>query len=145
MPRLKSCQYCGRIHSTAFDCGRKPKRKYQYKRPDADSFRNTNQWKRKRDVIKERDHYLCQVCIRGLYNTIKIFNSESLEVHHCDKLRDNFEKRMDDDNLLTVGEYHHKKCASGEIPKEVVKKIILEQMSGIPPGGGILGGPVSGT
>lgn len=145
MPRLKSCQYCGRIHASDYDCGKKPKKKYRYKRPDADSIRNTSQWKRKRDQIKERDHYLCQICIRELYNTIRIFNPEALEVHHCEKLRDNFDKRLDDDNLLTVCEYHHKKCDSGEIPQDVVKKIILEQLSEIPPGVGILGGASSGT
>ena len=134
MARLKSCQYCSRIHSTDYDCGKRPKRKYKYIRPDEDTFRNTSVWRKKRDEIRERDNYLCQICIRNLYNTTRILNSEELEVHHCEKLRDNYEKRLDNDNLLTVCEYHHKRCDLGEIPRDIVKKIILEQEAGIPPG-----------
>lgn len=134
MPRLRSCQYCGKIHATDFDCGKKPQKKYKYIRPEYDSFRNTVKWKLKREEIKERDYFLCQICRRNLYNTKRILNPESLEVHHCEKIREDYEKRLDNDNLLTVCEYHHKKCDSGEIPKEIVQEIIREQEQGIPPG-----------
>lgn len=134
MTRLKSCQYCGRIHRSDFDCGKKPQRKYRYIRPEHDSFRNTAKWKRKREEIKIRDKYLCQICIRNLYHTERILNAEKLEVHHCEPLREAYEKRLDNDNLLTMCEYHHKRCDSGEIPKEIVQKIIAEQEQGIPPG-----------
>ena len=38
-----------------------------------------------------------------------------------------WEKRLDDDNLLTVCQMHHEMAENGEIPYEVVKGIIDEQ------------------
>lgn len=122
---LKSCKYCGRIHDSKFDCGKKPKMMYQ--RTDKDKFRYSRAWDRKRTEIKERDKYLCQICIRKLYNTLNQFTYDGLEVHHAVKLNEAYEKRLDNDNLLTLCIYHHKMADKGEIPFDVIKKIIKEQ------------------
>lgn len=122
---LRSCQYCNRIHDSKFDCGKKPKS--MYSRTDKDKFRYSRQWNDKRTEIKERDKYLCQVCIRNLYNTINQFTYDGLEVHHADKLNESYDKRLDDDNLLTLCIYHHKMADRGEIPVSVIKNIIKEQ------------------
>ena len=66
---LRSCQYCGRIHDNKFICSQKPTRK-KYT-TEADKFRSTNKWRKKREEIKNRDLYLCQICIRELHNTKK--------------------------------------------------------------------------
>jgi len=122
---LKSCQYCGRIHDSKFACSQKPQRK-KYN-TEADKFRWTSLWQKKREEIKQRDLYLCQICERDLYNTTNKYNSKDLEVHHNIPINENYNKRLDNNNLLTVCHYHHERCESGEITREEVQKIIDEQ------------------
>lgn len=122
---LKSCQYCGRIHNSGYICPYKPIRKSKI--TEADKFRWTSLWQKKREEIKQRDLYLCQICIRQLYKTIVKYNTEELEVHHNVPINEDYNKRLDNDNLLTVCHSHHEMCESGEIPREEVQKIIKEQ------------------
>lgn len=96
-------------------------------RSKKDSFRSTSAWQRKAEEIKERDHYLCQVCIRNLYGTKIRLNHESLSVHHAIPLEIDFEKRLDNNNLLTVCSMHHEMAEGSKIPLQVVQKIIAEQ------------------
>lgn len=128
---LRSCSYCGRIHDSKYICADKPVRKKQI--TEADKFRWTSLWQRKRMEIKQRDLYLCQICIRELYNTITKYNTEELEVHHNVPINEDYDKRLDNDNLLTVCNFHHEMCESGEIPREVVQQIINEQERKISP------------
>lgn len=122
---LKSCSYCGRIHDSKHDCGKKPVcRKIRGKK---DVFRSTAEWQRKAKEIKERDNYLCQICVRNMYETNRRLNSENLSVHHAIPLENNFEKRLDNDNLLTVCSKHHEMAESGKIPLQIIQKIIAEQ------------------
>lgn len=114
-----------RIHDSKFDCGKKPVRKKRGN--DKDRFRWTQAWQRKRAEIKERDKYLCQVCIRKLYDTTNQFNYNDLEVHHAVSLEEDFDKRLDNDNLIALCEGHHEMAECGEIPKEVIQNIIKEQ------------------
>lgn len=129
---LKSCSSCGHIHDSKYICPQKQKaindrqRRYKADR-DIDKFRNTKAWRDKRVRIKARDNYLCQICIRKLYGTINQYTYTNLSVHHAESLEDAWEKRLDDDNLLTTCDMHHEKMESGEIPKDVVLKIIAEQ------------------
>lgn len=83
---LKSCQYCQKIHDSKYNCHMKPVKKNH--RTECDRFRYTSAWQQKREEIKERDRYLCQVCIRNLYDTTRKFNSNDLSVHHANKLND---------------------------------------------------------
>ncbi len=128
---LKSCQYCQKIHDSKYDCGKKPPK--MNKCSANDRFRYTSAWQQKRRDIRERDRYLCQVCIRKLYGTTRQFNSESLSVHHANKLNDAYDRRLDDSNLLTLCEQHHRMADDGTIPKEQILAIIEEQQSH-PPG-----------
>lgn len=60
---LRACKYCGRIHDSKYDCGMKPK--YHGKVNDKkEKFRWTKAWQSMREQIRERDNYLCQLCIR---------------------------------------------------------------------------------
>lgn len=126
---LKSCQYCGNIHDSKYICAKKPIKKKQIS--EADKFRRTSRWQKKREEIKKRDLYLCQICIRELYNTVTKYNTKELSVHHNIPINENYDKRLDNDNLLTVCSYHHEMCESGAISREDVKKIIDEQESKI--------------
>lgn len=120
---LRSCKYCGRIHDGKYICPRKPIRK-SYKKTEEDRFRNTKAWQRKRDNIKDRDKGLCQVCIRKIYNTIKRYNYMDIEVHHIVPLRENYELRLEDDNLISLCKYHHELAEKGDIPRELLKSMI---------------------
>lgn len=122
---LKSCQYCGKIHQKNFDCGKRPKMKKQY--TDNDRFRSSRKWREKREQIRQRDMNLCQICIRKLYDTEQQYNYENLSVHHAIPIEEDYERRLDADNLLTVCARHHEMAEAGIIPYKVVKEIIDEQ------------------
>ena len=124
---LKSCKFCMRIHDSKYDCGKKPVRKKQGN--NKDKFRWTQAWQHKREEIKQRDSYLCQVCIRKLYDTKQQYNYDDLEVHHAVPLEEDFDKRLDNDILLTICGTHHEKAENGEIPRDVILTIIREQES----------------
>ena len=110
---LKSCSYCGRIHKRGERCPSKPSIKKQT--TYIDKFRWTKAWKDKREHIKERDKYLCQVCLRNLYNTQQQYNMNHLEVHHIIPIAEDYNKRLDDDNLITLCRYHHELAEKHEI------------------------------
>lgn len=122
---LKSCKYCMRIHDSNIDCGKKPQRKKQGN--NKDKFRWTTAWQKKREEIKGRDKFLCQACIRNLSGTLNRYTYDSLSVHHAIPLEDDFDKRLDNDNLITLCEQHHEMAERGEIPYKVIKSIIDEQ------------------
>lgn len=134
---LRSCKYCGHIHDSKVVCKQKEaaqkQRAIKYrgrnKGSKADKFRWTKDWQSKREDIKQRDKCLCQICIRKLYGTVYQYNYNNLSVHHAVSLNEDYSKRLDDDNLLTVCDTHHEMCESGEIPREVVLKIISEQIN----------------
>lgn len=123
---LKSCKYCGRIHKKDFVCPMKPKTN-KFKTSEADKFRWTKAWQKKRKEIKERDKHLCQVCIRKLYNTIKKYNYDDLEVHHIIPIKEDYELRLEDTNLITICSYHHELAEKGDIPKDELLAIVKAQ------------------
>lgn len=123
---LKSCSYCGKIHDTKETCPKKPiRRKYG---TEQNRFRSKNIWTKKSKRIRERDGFLCQICIRKLYNTTKQFNYENLEVHHIIPVKMNYELRLEDSNLITLCQRHHEMAEAGEIPAEVMQRIVAEQI-----------------
>ncbi|MBS6501873.1 MAG: HNH endonuclease [Clostridium sp.] len=125
MPRLKSCVYCGGVHSTDFNCHRKPIRSKNITK--ANKFRNTAKWQKKRKEIKHRDKYICQVCYRNLYNTIKRINYENIEVHHITPIEEDITFALDNDYLVSLCVYHHKLADADKIPREELKTIAAEQ------------------
>ena len=122
---LKSCSYCGRIHDSKYTCKEKPSKKKTI--TEVDKFRWTSLWQKKREEIKRRDLYLCQICIRELYNTVTKYNMEGISVHHNIPINEDYNKRLDNNNLITLCDYHHKMCESGKIRRDEIQKIISEQ------------------
>jgi len=113
---LRTCNVCGGIHQEDKMC----KRKYPSKKNSkANSFRNTNAWITKREQIKRRDKYLCQIC---LMNNIYTYNN--LQVHHIIPINIDYSKRLDSDNLITLCTYHHHQAEKGLITKEQLLEII---------------------
>ena len=113
---LRTCNVCGGIHQEDKMCKRKYPNKQNSK---ANSFRNTNAWIIKREQIKRRDKYLCQIC---LMNNIYTYNN--LQVHHIIPINIDYSKRLDSDNLITLCTYHHNQAERGLITKEQLLEII---------------------
>ena len=138
---LRSCSYCGRIHDSRYDCGCKPARRNNCgkKGGTVDRFRWGSAWQRKREQIRQRDNNLCQLCLRNMPGTIAQLTYDGLSVHHAVSLEEDYDRCLDDDNLLTVCGLHHEMAESGEIPLADVLRVIEEQEEKArryPPGGG---------
>ena len=121
---LKTCKMCGVVTEDHICTHRKSRQKKGNRQ--SDKFRNTAIWQKKRDEIKVRDRYLCQVCLRELYNTINIINHKSVEVHHITTINDDYNRRLDNDNLITLCSFHHKMADKGDIPREELYEIVRE-------------------
>ena len=119
---LKSCSKCGKIHPKGYIC-RNNTPLPAARDSDADRFRNTQAWKKKATDIKKRDLYLCRVCLCGIYNTQKRLNNKQLSVHHIIPLKVNFDLRLDNDNLITLCDYHHELAEKGAIPTAFLREI----------------------
>ena len=116
-----SCKYCGGIHPVGYECPQKPKRKFKQRYDDIGKFRNSKAWRQKRDDIKERDLFMCQVCLSK-----KILNLQQIEVHHIVPLVEDFSRRLDDDNLLSLCAVHHKAAERGEIKRDFLFSLIKQ-------------------
>ena len=125
MADLVSCKHCG-IVKRGHIC---PHRKKRIKNGDkqADAFRKTKAWTNKSIEIRQRDRYLCQVCLRNLYNTLDFLNYNTVSVHHITPIEEDYNKRLDNDNLISLCRYHHKMADDGKIPREALLKIAEEQ------------------
>ena len=126
---LKSCHYCGRIHDKKYVCPQKEeaiKRRQKKKGTKEDKFRSSSEWKWKRD-IRLRDRQICQVCVRGLYTAEKEIQTEGIEVHHIVPIEEDWDRRMDGENLITLCRYHHEMAEKEQIKRVILKKIAKEQ------------------
>ena len=123
---LRSCKYCGGVHDSKYVCLSKPKRD-RYKVTYIDRFRWTKVWQKKRKQINDRDKYMCQVCMRKLYNTEMQYNFKEIEVHHIVAIVEDWDLRLEDSNLICLCVYHHKMAESGEIGRAVLNDIVEEQ------------------
>lgn len=117
---LKSCSRCGKIHDFNKVCY---KNRQVRGLSDADKFRKTYKWHKKSEDIRERDKHLCRCCLANIYNTTAIYNLNKLEVHHIIPLEEDFNLRLDDDNLITLCCYHHKLA-----DKNIISRIILKEL-----------------
>lgn len=125
MGRLISCIYCGQVHKTDFICRQKQeiikRRQSKDKDNEINRFHWSSQWRRKSLEIRQRDKYLCQWCLNN--NRIEF---EDLSVHHIRELscEEGWERRLDNDNLITLCRYCHELAESGEIKKEQLFDIL---------------------
>lgn len=113
-----TCLYCGGLHRHGERCPSKPSK--PKKDTQANRFRQTRTWRNKATEIKIRDKYLCQWCLYK-HNTP---NTKNLEVHHIDGLAENYNKRLDDDNLITLCRTCHEEADDGRIKKTDLQALI---------------------
>lgn len=125
MAMLKSCKYCGGIHDRKHVCTSKPVDR-RARDTAADRFRNTNAWKVKRKYVRERDNHLCQVCIRNLHNTYTQYSFDT-QVHHIVPILDDYNKRLENSNLISLCRQHHESAEAGGITKELLFRIAKDQ------------------
>jgi predicted restriction endonuclease len=105
-----------------------PYRKSRQKNSDrqSDKFRKTKLWTNKSIEIRQRDKFLCQICLRNLYNTLSFLNFKTVEVHHITPINEDYNRRLDNDNLISLCSYHHKMADKGDIPREELYEIVRE-------------------
>lgn len=117
---LKSCGYCGRIHDSKFDCGRKPVKRYR--RSERVSGRYTRDWSLKAEEIKERSRFLCACCLAEGRITY-----DGLEVHHIVPLRVRPELLLEDGNLVCLCRRHHEMAERGDIDAQLLRELARER------------------
>ena len=121
---LKTCKHCGVVDENHV-C---PHRKSRQKSGDrqSDRFRKTKGWTDKSIEIRQRDKYLCQICLRNRYNTLTFLNYKTVEVHHITPINEDYNRRLDNDNLISLCKYHHTMADKGQIPKVELYEIVEE-------------------
>lgn len=118
---LKSCKYCGKIHDSKFDCGKKPV--YRKRGSRSDKFHSTNRWTETARAIKERDHYLCQACLNNLDGEGVRYTTTELEVHHINPIVDDWSGRLVWSNLITLCREHHEQAEKGILSKDALRRL----------------------
>lgn len=116
---LVSCSYCNSVHSRGFKCTNRPKNNRGKKEETYISrFRSTRIWQKKREEIKKLDKYLCQSCLKnGRY----VF--QKLEVHHISPVKEKWNKRLVNENLITLCSSCHKMAENEEIKRRELEEI----------------------
>jgi 5-methylcytosine-specific restriction enzyme A len=110
---LVSCRYCSAFHKRGEICQARPKNNSRKKETNhITKFRSSRIWQKKRAEIKQRDKFLCQNCLKnGLYTFQK------LEVHHIIPISKSWNKRLKNDNLITLCSKCHKMADNDSISK----------------------------
>lgn len=126
---LKTCSVCGKIHDINKTCYRNKKKK----KTEANKFRQTYEWQMKTKSIRQRDSNLCQVCLNGKYNTIYRYNFSQLEVHHIVPIDEDYSRRLDSLNLITLCNYHHMMAEDRRISREELQEIVKGKYKDTPP------------
>ena len=122
MSDLVTCQYCG-ITQRGHVCPHKKSRQKSGDR-QSDRFRKTKAWTDKSIEIRQRDRFLCQCCLNNLYDTITWLNYKTVEVHHITPINEDYNRRLDNDNLISLCSYHHKMADKGQIPRDVLYDLV---------------------
>ena len=117
----KACSKCGKIHSYGYKCTVGVD--YNQYKTDEDKLRNTHKWHKKSKQIREDALNLCEVC-----RDKGIFTYDSLEVHHIEKLREDTDKLLDDNNLICLCTFHHKQADKGQLSKDYLRKLVAKRL-----------------
>lgn len=115
---LKSCRYCGKIHSTKYICEKKPT--YRPKSPTvATRVHNSYKWNKTREIVRRRDAYMCAYCLK-----MKLLNCVDVEVHHITSIVEDESRAFDLSNLITLCRKHHEMAEQGLINKQELFDIV---------------------
>lgn len=102
-----SMKLCDECRAKAEEQRKKRIKDYKTYNKDRDSkydkFYKSREWEVVRAVVIDRDKGLCQDCLKN--NTITLFQT----VHHIIPIKENWDKRLDVDNLCCLCESCHQK------------------------------------
>ena len=114
---LKSCSRCGKLHELGQRCYANTN---QYYKGNAEirAFRNSREWHAKTEEIRQRDKQLCQMCLKN-----NIFNYKQIEIHHIIPLSIDWQKRLDNYNLVALCNTCHRLAETNKIDKELLLRI----------------------
>lgn len=127
---LVSCKHCNGVHPRGAICTKKtPAIRRKKEASYITAFRGSRAWKAKREHIKSRDKFLCQICLLERYFTTRKYNFQLLEVHHIQPINERWTERLNDYNLITLCSMHHKMAENGNIPKAELLEIAKNAMA----------------
>lgn len=109
--RLIVCKYRGCNKLTRMQNGYCEEHQEYYKQKQSERFKRgrfnkfywSKDWKKLRETALIRDNYLCQDCLKNEKIT------KATDVHHKIKIKDDYSKRNDIDNLISLCKDCHKK------------------------------------
>lgn len=121
------CTVCSGIHEGRCE---RPFAAFRARNSEADRFRNTQAWRRKSAAVMQRDRMCCRMCLKA-----GIIEYRRLSVHHIIPLAVDFDKRLDDDNLITLCRFHHERAERGQIKPSELRELARQEaaLAGIPP------------
>jgi 5-methylcytosine-specific restriction enzyme A len=119
-PLLKSCIYCSNYHQRGEDCPRKPVRIKEA--TSISKFRSGARWRKKSLEIRTLDLYLCQHC-----KSVGIYNFMNLEVHHIIPIAKDWNKRLENENLITLCSQCHTLAEDGDISTDKLYQLIKKR------------------
>ena len=115
----KCCSRCGKIHTQGFTCHAG---KRIYRGGSERALRSTYKWTEKSKDIRDKAHYLCEVCKAEGRLTY-----EGVEVHHITKVKDNTDLLLDDYNLICLCTAHHHAADHNQIDKEYLLSLARQR------------------
>ena len=124
MGKLKTCTYCRKIHGNEINCTakrgyyREKNARYE-KDKDYLKFIKSKQWFNKSQEIKLLDSHCCLVC-----KSLGLISPTYLEVHHINKVRNDYDKRLENNNLITLCVFHHKQADTNKIASSELHSLI---------------------
>lgn len=121
MPRLISCNFCGKIH----EYGRCNATKVDNSRKRVTGkYRADRRWYYARRQALERDLYCCRMCL-DMDNYVE---REGLEVHHIIPIYKNAEMVYDEHNLITLCKRHHRLVEDNDRYKKYLQALTNEDV-----------------
>ena len=115
----KCCSRCGKIHTQGFTCHAG---KRIYHGGSERTLRSTYKWTEKSKDIRDKAHYLCEVCKAEGRLTY-----DGVEVHHITKVKDNTDLLLDDYNLICLCAAHHHAADHNQIDKEYLLSLARQR------------------
>ena len=122
MASFRACSKCGKIHAYNYKCSAGVDSNRS--KLAEDKLRSRYAWTKKSLQIREDANNLCEVCLDQGRITY-----DGLEVHHIEKLRENVDGLLDDNNLICLCTRHHKEADNGEIDKEYLKELARKRIN----------------
>ena len=138
---MKSCRWCGRVHPVGYACPKRPirlPRSHQGGKRNDDgqqAIRSSKAWTKMSLAVRERDKFLCQLCLRGLHTIDgrKHLSYDDVSVHHIVPLIEDKSLAFEGVNLLSLCGYHHQMAEEGLISRDELSDIARQQEEGTRP------------